>query len=261
MSLVYIFQIFKHKNMPNGNKLKEIRKSLDLSQVKMADLLEIDQSHYSNIERCKKNASSKVIELLFSKLNVSPDWFFMDKGEMFSTYTHEQSKEDIQFHHEGDEDMNKKHQNMSFDHISRYAKTIDDGGLDSMGVFPDVKDPRVLYTTNEYIAHINFTRQLLESNDLINVWHGVRDIYSSLSTTVGLLEYYSIESLTSEKYKEFYNKKTKLADVLDSYKRSVEIMKRIHTTLLPMRECAKKMEELINEIDDQYDEHKLTYDI
>lgn len=54
-----------------GNKVKEIRLSIGLSQEKLANLAEIDRTYLPDIEKGKRNVSLMVAEKIAKALNVS----------------------------------------------------------------------------------------------------------------------------------------------------------------------------------------------
>lgn len=53
-----------------GNKIKELRKSKNLSQEKLANLAEIDRTYLPTIEKGLRNVSIEVIEKLAIALEV-----------------------------------------------------------------------------------------------------------------------------------------------------------------------------------------------
>lgn len=67
-----------------SNKFKKVRTFLRLNQKDFAEKLGIKQAYYSAIEIGKRDASASVINALFN-LNVSPEWFYNGKGEMFNS--------------------------------------------------------------------------------------------------------------------------------------------------------------------------------
>ncbi|WP_304341518.1 helix-turn-helix domain-containing protein [Metaclostridioides mangenotii] len=59
-----------------GDKLKEIRRELNLTQEQMADKLGLKTSTYGNYETNKREPSSEIIKNMADKLNISVDDFF-----------------------------------------------------------------------------------------------------------------------------------------------------------------------------------------
>lgn len=67
----------------SGNRLKEIRKTLDLSQKELASILNISVGHMCDLEHSKKNITKKNIILLTLLLDINKKWLKSGVGEMF----------------------------------------------------------------------------------------------------------------------------------------------------------------------------------
>ncbi len=59
-----------------GDKLKDIRKELNLTQEKMAEKLGLNTSTYGNYETNKREPNSETIKNIANRLNMSVDDFF-----------------------------------------------------------------------------------------------------------------------------------------------------------------------------------------
>lgn len=70
--------------MKSAEKLKAVRKHLKLSQEKMATIIGVKQSYYSEMERGEKEPSANVLKSLFTEGGISAEWFLHDKGDMFA---------------------------------------------------------------------------------------------------------------------------------------------------------------------------------
>lgn len=70
--------------MTHNEKLKIVRQELKLTQAEMAAKFSIKQSYYSAIERGEKPISTNIIDVLFTSLNVSSQWFYHDIGDIFN---------------------------------------------------------------------------------------------------------------------------------------------------------------------------------
>lgn len=66
-----------------GEKLKKIRKALNVTQDKMAELLGISARTYSAYERNENKPPYSMLVLLQEKHNINLNWFIADMGEMF----------------------------------------------------------------------------------------------------------------------------------------------------------------------------------
>ena len=69
-----------------GARIKEIRKALRISQKDMAAGLEMANCNLSEIESGKGNPGHAFFFKLSTRFNVSLDYLFHGKGEMFTTY-------------------------------------------------------------------------------------------------------------------------------------------------------------------------------
>lgn len=67
-----------------GNRLKEVRKALNLSTKDMMAISGYAFSTLSEIERNINNPGLKYLLLLVNKFNVNLNWVFTGKGAMFS---------------------------------------------------------------------------------------------------------------------------------------------------------------------------------
>ena len=65
-----------------NNRLKSLRKKLDLTQAEFAEKLGISQTFLSDIEKGKKGFSASILLSLW-RLNVNLDWFVGGEGSMF----------------------------------------------------------------------------------------------------------------------------------------------------------------------------------
>ncbi len=69
-----------------GARIKEIRKALRISQKEMAATLEMANCNLSEIESGKGNPGHSFFYKLSTRFNISLDYLFHNKGEMFTTY-------------------------------------------------------------------------------------------------------------------------------------------------------------------------------
>lgn len=65
------------------NRLKEIRKSVDMNQTEFAKQLGITQTAYSMIESGRRPLSDKYIKHICTEFGISELWFRTGDGEMF----------------------------------------------------------------------------------------------------------------------------------------------------------------------------------
>ena len=66
-----------------NNRLKEIRKLLNLNQCEFGEKLGVQKSAISKIERGENNISPSIEKLIYKEFNINPTWFQTGEGEMF----------------------------------------------------------------------------------------------------------------------------------------------------------------------------------
>ncbi len=71
------------------NRIKEIRKALNINQIDFAKQIGLSQSTLAMIEVGKRNFSDKHIKLICSTFNISEHWIRTGEGSMFSCSPYE----------------------------------------------------------------------------------------------------------------------------------------------------------------------------
>ncbi|MDD2815436.1 MAG: helix-turn-helix transcriptional regulator [Thiotrichaceae bacterium] len=71
--------------MPSGNRLKDFRDFLGVSQQKLADNLGVSRGYLNDIERGRQEPSLNFAKKLLEVYNVNLNWFVDGIGEMMST--------------------------------------------------------------------------------------------------------------------------------------------------------------------------------
>lgn len=66
-----------------NNRLRELRKSLNLTQQEFADILKIKRGAVANYEIGRNQPIDAIISLICEKFNVNEDWLRNGNGEMF----------------------------------------------------------------------------------------------------------------------------------------------------------------------------------
>jgi transcriptional regulator with XRE-family HTH domain len=69
--------------MSENERLKEIRKSLELTQREFSDALDIKQGSYSDVERGKAGISAVLLKNLIRRFRINPLWLCEGEGAMF----------------------------------------------------------------------------------------------------------------------------------------------------------------------------------
>jgi transcriptional regulator with XRE-family HTH domain len=62
-----------------GQRIKELRKDLELSQEALALKAEVDRTYVTDVENGRRNVSLEILERLIKALNVSFSEFFNNK--------------------------------------------------------------------------------------------------------------------------------------------------------------------------------------
>ena len=66
-----------------SNRIKEIRKKLNLSVAKMAEKIKIPTRTITGYERNERTPSVEFVAQCCTILNINANWFLTGKGEMF----------------------------------------------------------------------------------------------------------------------------------------------------------------------------------
>lgn len=69
------------------NRLKELRKTLKLTQKEFGENINISGSNISNLEKGNVNLTTRNINEICSFYNVNEEWFLNGKGDMFAELT------------------------------------------------------------------------------------------------------------------------------------------------------------------------------
>jgi len=69
--------------MSENERLKEIRKSLALTQREFSEALDIKQGSYSDVERGKAGISAVLLKNLIRRFRINPLWLCEGEGDMF----------------------------------------------------------------------------------------------------------------------------------------------------------------------------------
>ena len=62
-----------------GQRIKELRKQLDLSQETLANKAEVDRTYVTDVENGRRNISMEILEKIIAALEVSFTEFFTSK--------------------------------------------------------------------------------------------------------------------------------------------------------------------------------------
>ena len=69
--------------MTQGERVKEVRKSLNLTMEQFGNKLGVTKVAISNIEKEKRNLTEQMSRAIFREFNVSEEWLKTGEGEMY----------------------------------------------------------------------------------------------------------------------------------------------------------------------------------
>ena len=69
------------------DRVKQIRQSTGLSQVKFAERLAVSSSYIADFELARKPIKERIIRLICTEFNVDERWFRTGEGEMYSDFS------------------------------------------------------------------------------------------------------------------------------------------------------------------------------
>lgn len=67
-----------------NERLKQLRKTLNMKQSDFAASLTISQGHLSDVENGRKEVSDRIISICVLKFNTNEDWLRTGNGDMFN---------------------------------------------------------------------------------------------------------------------------------------------------------------------------------
>ncbi|MBO5341968.1 MAG: helix-turn-helix transcriptional regulator [Lachnospiraceae bacterium] len=68
-------------------RIKKLRKTLDLNQTEFAEKLNITQAHESSMEKGKREPTDRTISDICREFNVNEEWLRSGTGDMFKEMT------------------------------------------------------------------------------------------------------------------------------------------------------------------------------
>jgi len=82
LQIYKLFSQMANKNSTIGEKIRKIRKDLNLSQSIFSEKLNISTAYLSEIENGRKDITTKIIQALKKEFNISSDWLLFANSEM-----------------------------------------------------------------------------------------------------------------------------------------------------------------------------------
>jgi len=70
--------------MEIGQRIKEVRKAVGITQVKFANRIAVVPSYISEVENGVRQANERAIRLIIGEFNVSDTWLRTGRGPMFN---------------------------------------------------------------------------------------------------------------------------------------------------------------------------------
>ena len=78
-----------------GERIKQLRKNLRLTQQELADRLQISRSNIATYETGKSNVGEAVVKLICREFNVNETWLRTGEGDMFKPVNRDQEIADF----------------------------------------------------------------------------------------------------------------------------------------------------------------------
>jgi len=76
-------------------RIKEVRKKLNLSQIEFSERIYLSKSFYGDIEIGKKKVNNRIIYIVSKQFNVNEDWLRTGKGNVFNENNPDLRKEKL----------------------------------------------------------------------------------------------------------------------------------------------------------------------
>lgn len=71
--------------MSENERIKEIRKSLNMTMEKFGEQLGVTKTAISNIEKSNRNVTEQMRKSIYREFNINENWFRTGKGDMFNS--------------------------------------------------------------------------------------------------------------------------------------------------------------------------------
>lgn len=91
-----------------NERLKQLRKALNMKQGEFANALTISQGHLSDVENGRKEVSDRIINICSLKFNANEDWLRTGSGDMFNPMSEDEELDLYIGRISGSEDKFKK---------------------------------------------------------------------------------------------------------------------------------------------------------
>lgn len=244
------------KNITFSDRLREVRKVLKLSQVDLSKKIGIKQSYYSAMESGKKGLSSNTIQLMISKLDISPLWLLSGEGNMFiskksplDSVTGNISKCDISHHQDSplvspigiESDK------------STDARTIEDELMFPNETIKSTSDLDRLYISNAFGAHSIFIMNILKANNLEDMNIQLGNLIDMCDFISHYVRHYLVNNRTADVYKKYFLKQITLEELLNAIKTVLMDEKELHNRLIPYIEAIDKVYNAVQSFDNEKD--------
>jgi transcriptional regulator with XRE-family HTH domain len=101
-----------------NSRIKELRKTLDITQVNFSQAISLSSGYLAGIETKKRRVNNRLIKLICSTFNVNERWLRTGEGEMFAKNNEEQVIKLVGLFKE----LKPKYQDYIFKEISYFLK-------------------------------------------------------------------------------------------------------------------------------------------
>ena len=85
-----VYNVEQLKNKEINQRVKELRKALNMTQVSFSQVIALSSGYLAGIETEKRRVNNRLIKLICSSFKVNEIWLRSGKGEMFTEDDNEQ---------------------------------------------------------------------------------------------------------------------------------------------------------------------------
>ena len=85
-----VYNVEQIKNNEINQRVKELRKALNMTQVSFSQVIALSSGYLAGIETEKRRVNNRLIKLICSSFKVNDQWLRSGKGEMFTEDNSEQ---------------------------------------------------------------------------------------------------------------------------------------------------------------------------
>jgi|GEM_PF-5969080 len=202
-----------------------IRKKLRLSQQQIAEELGVRQASISDIERGKIEISNKIILLLHKKYNISIDWIYTGKGDIFIEKSDNTQKED-KYISEKETD----------ERIREYTNYKNAWGID------------------DYRKISQVTETLIKMNGYKDIHNQISDFRTDLIACEETIKMYDINFQMYELAEKYIKKQTTKDTISQEFNKKITTTTLLYNLIKPYIKTINELTEQLGEFDFQHEQ-------